>query len=82
MPDRITTICLPIQDVFVHFPFKLQEAIEFSIAASSAIDEFGKKQTLFETSGVDELKRPNNPHHWLLWVLAQINDYQITFFSQ
>ena len=57
----------PIQDAFLHFLIKLQEANEVTeqlIVVSSTIDEFREKQHFFEASEVDQNKITHNPRHW------------------
>ena len=52
-------LCLPIQDVFLPFPNKLQEANDFSeqpIVVSTVIDEFCNEEHFFETSEVEKIR--------------------------
>ena len=74
---------LPFQDIFVQFLNDLHEVNEFleqSLVVFCVIDELCNIQHFFETSGVEKIERPNNPHHWFLRDVAQINAFQHTFF--
>ena len=75
-----------IQDVFVYFLNKLQEAHEFlepPIVVSSVIDdELSSKQHFLVTSEKDKLKNFNNPTYWLPRDFARIIFFQHTFFWQ
>ena len=76
---------LTIQDIFVYFLIKLQEAIEFikrSIVVSSVFDKLRNEQHLFDFSEVDKIKRPNFLHQRLLRGLAQIIAFHYTVFSR
>ena len=68
----------------MHFLNKLQKGTEISeqpLFVFSVTDELRSKQHLFETFEVRKVKRPNNPHHWVLRDLAQNNVFQNTLFS-
>ena len=74
---------IDIQKVLLPFLRKMQEAFEFLenfIVVFSKFDELRDKQHFFESSEIDEVKRLNNPHPWILREYAQMNVFRHNFF--